>query len=68
MTLGGTVTVVTAALVVAGATSCLSVLNTNFGAQNARGEGELVIYKTEFRLRIEVKQMGDCRDGVRGIG
>ena len=47
MTLGGTVTVVTAALVVAGATSCLSVLNTNFGAQNARGEGKSVIYKTE---------------------
>src|SRR5262245_10349154 len=46
MTLGGTVTVVTAALVVAGAASCLSVLNTDLGRQKTSDEGQSVIYKT----------------------
>src|SRR6516165_1951133 len=47
MTLGGTVMVVTAALVVAGGASCLSLLNNNVKSPDAMSGGQSVVYKTE---------------------
>src|SRR6516162_1445639 len=47
MTLGGTVMVVTAALVVAGGASCLSLLNNNVRSPDAMSGGQSVVYKTE---------------------
>src|SRR5262245_63873205 len=47
MTLGGTVTVVTAALVVAGGFSCVSLLNDKFSANDVTPGGQSIAYKTE---------------------
>src|SRR6516225_10051211 len=47
MTFGGTVMVVTAALVVAGGASCLSLLNNNVNSPDTMSGGQSVVYKTE---------------------
>ncbi len=47
MTLGGSVAVVTTALVVAGSASCLSLLNDNLSARTPADEGQSVIDKTQ---------------------
>src|SRR5262245_34996019 len=47
MTLGGSVAVVTTALVVAGGASCLSLLNDNLSARAPIDEGQSVAYKTQ---------------------
>jgi hypothetical protein len=47
MTLGGTVTVVTGALVVAGGISCVSLLNDKFSTSGVTPGGQSVVYKTE---------------------
>jgi hypothetical protein len=47
MTLGGTVMAVTAALVVAGGASCLSLRNNNVRSPEAMSGGQSVVYKTE---------------------
>jgi hypothetical protein len=47
MTLGGSVAVVTTALVVAGGASCLSLLNDNLSARAPMDEGQSVAYKTQ---------------------
>jgi hypothetical protein len=53
MTLGGTVMVVTAALVVAGGASCLSLLNNNVKSPEAIGGGQSVVYKTESASELK---------------
>src|SRR5262245_28027574 len=47
MTLGGTVAVVTGALVVASGVSCLSLLNDKFNVLGASPGGQSIVYKTE---------------------
>src|SRR5262249_905069 len=47
MTLDGTVMGVTAALVVAGGASCLSLLNSNVGLPDPMSGGQSVVYKME---------------------
>src|SRR5215475_2904465 len=53
MTLGGTVMGVTAALVVVGGASCLSLLNSNVGSPDAVSGGESVVYKTESASELK---------------
>jgi hypothetical protein len=47
MTLGGTVGIVTAALVVAGGFSCMSVLDNKFSAKDVTPGGQSIVVKTE---------------------
>src|SRR5262245_19536804 len=51
MTLGGRVMAVTAALVVAGGTSCLSLLNSNVRSPDAMSGGQSVVYKSASELK-----------------
>src|ERR1700747_120045 len=53
MTLGGTVMGVTAALVVAGGASCLSLLNSNVGSPDAMSGGQSVVYKMESASELK---------------
>jgi hypothetical protein len=53
MTLGGTVIVVTAALVVAGGASCLSLLNQSVRSPEAVSGGQSVVYKTETASELK---------------
>src|SRR5215468_1205520 len=53
MTLGGTVMVVTAALVVAGGASCLSLLNNNVDSPDTMSGGQSVVYRTESASELK---------------
>jgi len=53
MTLGGTVMAVTAALVVAGGASCLSLLNSNVRSPDAMSGGQSVVYKMESASELK---------------
>ena len=53
MTLRGTVMVVTAALVVAGGASCLSLLNNNVDSPDTMSGGQSVVYKTESASELK---------------
>src|SRR5215470_12061878 len=53
MTLGGRVMAVTAALVVAGGASCLSLLNSNVRSPDAMSGGQSVIYKMESASELK---------------
>src|SRR5262249_44429781 len=53
MTFGGTVMVVTAALVVAGGASCLSLLNNNVNSPDTMSGGQSVVYKTESASELK---------------
>src|SRR5215469_12123061 len=62
MTLGGTVMVVTAALVVAGGTSYLSLLNNNVSSPDAMSGGQSVVYKTESVSEFETTAFAATND------
>ena len=65
MTLGGSVAVVTTALVVAGGASCLSLLNDNLSTRAPIDEGQSVAYKNSICVGNQIQQVGNGGDRLR---